>query len=180
MWGGGRGRCGEEGDEGMGRRERKVWGGGRGRCGRRERKDWGGGRERCGEEGDEGMGRRERKVWGGGRGRCGEEVVVHHLPVDEYCVEGRVTHPWVLPNTPHSLQEGLFASNEDVLNEAKGVKRGKTFYIAQEMLTTERTYVCVCVCGGGGVGVCVWGVCVCVCVGGCGCACDMKVLFNAV
>ena len=92
------------------------------------------------------MGRRERKVWGGGRS------TVHHLPVDEY-------HPWVLPNTPHSLQEGLFASHEDVLSEAKGVKRGKTFYIAQEMLTTERTYVCVCVC----VGVCVC-VCVCVCV----------------
>ena len=27
--GGGRGKCGEEGEEGMGRRERKVWGGGR-------------------------------------------------------------------------------------------------------------------------------------------------------
>eukprot|EP00731_Ephydatia_muelleri_P001734 Em0001g1734a len=38
-------------------------------------------------------------------------------------------------------EEGLFASHEDVLSEAKGVKRGKTFYIAQEMLTTERTYV---------------------------------------
>ena len=46
----------------------------------------------------------------------------------------------MLPNTAHSLQE---ASNEDVLSEAKEVKQGKTFYIAQEMLTTERMYECV-------------------------------------
>ena len=45
------------------------------------------------EEGEESMGRRERKVWGGGRGRFGEEVEVHHLPADVYCVEGRVTIP---------------------------------------------------------------------------------------
>ena len=32
-WGGGRGRAGEEGEEELGRRERKSWGGGRGRAG---------------------------------------------------------------------------------------------------------------------------------------------------
>ena len=63
-----------------------------------------------------------------------------HVPLSEAVLKGVLTHPWVLPNTPHSLQEGLFALNEDVLSEAKGVKRGKTFHIAQEMLTTERTY----------------------------------------